>query len=128
MPKKTQLALVAVLATLLQSACVASASSPSCSFTGEKYLPSAMSADDVCAAFEKRFGKALSGKGKAASSQEFVLTVSLNARGSIEVQAVKQGADPAEKLPNVAVDVMDRAVESKDFERLADALAEVLTQ
>lgn len=121
-------AFAAACAALMQSACVASPAPMSCSISGQKHLPQAIEAGGICAAFSARLNKALAERGASGASDNMAFALTLNGRGTIEVRAIAKGDAPTESLPNAAVDVMDREIKARDFDQLADTLADVLAE
>lgn len=94
-----------------------------CNVSGElKALPG-MDAEAICDRFTQDLTAAL---GKEADARDVTIALTLHQRGTIEARlsARRNGADIT--YPGIAVDVLDRALQSDDITRLAQAAAQLL--
>lgn len=126
MKKNLKTAIAAAMCAVPMVACVAKPQPPSCSFTGEKYLPDGMAAGEICPAFEAQLDTALNTASPRVSQKDWIIAINVSPAGSIEAKVRQAGQANAEELPSIAVDVMDRDIEKRDFDQLANTVAQIL--
>ena len=101
-------------------ACVTSPAAGKCTVSGAEFLASGDSAASICTRFSERLAQA-----KSTSDQtldDLSIVISLNKRGSAQAQITSD----AGAYPLVAVDVMDRPLQPRDIDALADAVSSML--
>lgn len=89
-----------------------------CKVDGAKYLQAEASEQDLCARFGARLAEQV-GEARLAG-----LEISLEIKKSGDIEAQLAGNEKT--YPSVAVNVMDRALNLSDLDRLADAVAQVI--
>lgn len=112
-------ALPVVFAAAL-GACVTSPAAAKCTVNGAEFLSSGDSAESICARFSDRLSQAkVTGDHGLA---DLAIVISLTKRGSAQAQITSE----AGAYPLVAVDVMDRPLQPRDIDALADAVAAMI--
>jgi len=94
-----------------------------CQVTGELAALKGMDAQAICDRFTQDLGAAL---GADAPAMDIAVALTLYARGTIEARVSAQQNGHEVTYPSIAVDVSDRALQSDDITRLAQATAQVL--
>lgn len=124
--KNLKFAASVALAALMQASCVMSNQPENCTFDGAKYLPSGIAAAQVCETFQARLSETLRAGGSQSQMRDLAVKIELGPRGALNARVSKPGDADIANLPDVGVDVMDRAVKQRDFDSLADAVAQLL--
>ena len=110
----------AMLALTTQVACVAKGAEPACTVEGAEYAPGGLTQEQICRDFSARLAPALADRSHDGKAAGVTFAIRFAKQGSISATASGSGAD---NVPPVAIDVMDRALNTSDLERLADAMA-----
>ncbi len=112
------------LATL-QAAVMNGAQDETCFVEGAEYLAEQASADQICRKFKQSLFNALD-----ASVDQHTLTVTLSIKeiGTITAVLISEEHGKTESYLEVAVDVMDRALNLSDLDRLARAAADIMNK
>lgn len=112
-------ALPVVFAAAL-GACVTSPAAAKCTVNGAEFLSSGESADVICSRFSEHLAQANSAGENILDDLSIV--ISLTKRGSAQALITSE----AGAYPLVAVDVMDRPLQPRDIDALADAVSSML--
>ncbi len=113
-----------------QAGCVTNNTVRDCSVSGAKYVSSSSSSSaaatdaEICARFVKTLNAAMAEGGNADMIGEMAIAIEVTQRGSAIARLQTPGADD---YPDIAVDVMDRALDQDDLDRLARDVAQMLT-
>ena len=110
-------------AALLQPACATSAMPTACNVSGDMKALPGMSARAICDRFTQDLSAVL---GEHDTAGDVAIALTLYQRGRIEARLSVRHDGQDITYPRIAVDVLDRALQSDDITRLAQAAAQVL--
>jgi hypothetical protein len=106
-----------------------------CSVDGAKFLSPAMSSEDICALFKTKIDDAMKEKtvistshSKAMPADWIKLDVQLLKRGTASAMVVQKTDGRETVHPEIAVDVIDKAMGPSDISKLASEVAKFLAE
>jgi transcriptional antiterminator Rof (Rho-off) len=122
---KTKLRFRTIALATLQAAVMNGAQDETCFVEGAEYLAELASADQICRKFKQSLFKALD---DAVDQHTFTVTLSIKEGGTITAVLISKESEKTERYLEVAVDVMDRALNLSDLDRLAKAAADIMSK
>lgn len=122
---KTKLRFQTVALATLQAAVMNGAQDETCFVKGAEYLAEQASADQICRKFKQSLFNALD---DAVDQHTFTMSLSIEESGTITAVLISKGHGKTEDYFEVAVDVMDRALNLSDLDRLARAAADMMNK
>jgi hypothetical protein len=96
-----------------------------CKVSGALTALPGMSAQSICKSFQSDLARSL---GEAGKSDQLLIALTLHKRGAIDVQISRNNGEKTVTYPVVTIDTIDRALQSDDIGRLAQAAAQMLTE
>ncbi|NBB26299.1 hypothetical protein GVM20_14295 [Porphyrobacter sp. SLTP] len=96
-----------------------------CFVKGAEYLAEQASADQICRKFKQSLFNALD---DAVDQHTFTVSLSIEESGTITAVLISKDHGKTEDYFEVAVDVMDRALNLSDLDRLARAAADMMNK
>ena len=122
---KTRLRFRTVALATLQAAVMNGAQDETCFVKGAEYLAEQASADQICREFKQSLFNALD---DAVDQHTFTVSLSIEESGTITAVLISKDHGKTEDYLEVAVDVMDRALNLSDSDRLARAAADMMNK
>ncbi len=113
-----------ILAASLQSACMTSAPDQTCQVQGSQYLEANITDKQVCELFQGHLSSAL---GDVNNGKKLSISLKILKSGTIDAYVTNDSGASVTPHGSVSIDVMDRALEIGDVERLAQAVAQAMT-
>ena len=112
------------LAASLQSACMTSPPDQTCQVQGSQYLEANITDEQVCELFQGHLSSAL---GDVNNGKNLSVSLEILKSGTIDAYVTDDSGASVTPHGSVSIDVMDRALELGDVERLAQAVAQTIT-
>ena len=112
------------LAASLQSACMTSPQDQTCQVQGSQYLEANITDEQVCELFQRYLSSAL---GDVNNGKNLSVSLEILKSGTIDAYVTNDSGASVTPHGSVSIDVMDRALELGDVERLAQAVAQAIT-
>lgn len=124
-PGKTLLRFGSLALATLQAAGMNGTQDGTCRVEGAEYLAEKASADQICQKFKQSMFNALN---DGVDRDTISVNLSIEKGGTITALLISANAGKTRTFFEVAIDVMDRALNLSDIDRLAKAAADVVNQ